>query len=226
MNGRDQIRVLLVDDQELVRTGFRLVLNTTQDITVVGEASTGRAALEATQAGLKVDVICMDVRMPDMNGIEATKAIVGTNTPSRILVLTTFDLDEYVYAALAAGASGFLLKDCGSTDLIAGIRAVHAGNAILAPTTTARLLQRFQPHLTDPDPGRRRDLVETLTPRELDVLTAIGRGLSNQEISQQLFLAETTIKSHIGHLLTKLDARDRIQLVILAYNTGLVIPQL
>lgn len=227
MSDPDLIRVLLVDDQELVRTGFRLVLKTTPDITVVGEAASGRSALEALQAGLEADVICMDVRMPDMDGIEATKAIVEAGIPSRILVLTTFDLDEYVYDALAAGASGFLLKECGSADLIAGIRAVHAGNAILAPTATARLLQRFQPHLAESDPGRRRrGLVEMLTARELDVLTAIGQGLTNQEISQRLFLAETTVKSHVGHLLTKLEVRDRIQLVILAYDTGLVVPKI
>ena len=218
-------RVLLVDDQDLVRTGFRLVLGTTSDIEVVGEAATGRAALELLEAGVGADVICMDVRMPDMDGIAATKEIVAAGNTARVLVLTTFVLDEYVYDALAAGASGFLLKDCGSADLISAIRAVHAGDAVLAPSVTARLIQRFHRHLGD-DPGRRRrELGRRLTEREIEVRTAVGEGLSNQEIAERLFLAETTIKSHIGHLLTKLDRRDRVQLVILAYDCGLVAPR-
>lgn len=221
------IRVLVVDDQELVRTGFVLVLDAMPDIEVVGEAGDGQAALDLLAGGLDVDVVCMDVRMPRLDGIEATRSLVEAGHRARVLVLTTFDLDEYVYDALAAGASGFLLKDCGSADLVAGVRAIAAGNSILAPAATTRLIERFRPHLSQPAPAeQRRALLDALSPREVDVLTAVGRGRTNQEIAAELFMAETTVKSHVGHLFTKLGARDRVQLVILAYDARLVDPQI
>lgn len=220
------IRVMLIDDQELVRTGFRLVLSTVSDIDVVAEAEDGAAALKLLRTGLEVDVCCMDIRMPRMNGIEATRAIVEEEHKTKVLVLTTFDHDQYVYEALATGASGFLLKDCGAHDLIAGIRTVASGNAILAPTATARLVERFRPHMEAPSPSARAEaLSNDLSPREIEVLTAIGQGMSNQEIAASLFMAETTVKSYVGRLLTKLDARDRVHLVIIAYDAGLAVPK-
>ncbi|MDK8894936.1 MULTISPECIES: response regulator transcription factor [Corynebacterium] len=223
MTERPGIRVLLVDDQELVRTGLRLVLNTTPDIRVVGEAGNGREALEKLKDGLAVDVVCMDVRMPEMDGIASTEAIVAAGLPAKVLVLTTFDLDEYVYDALAVGASGFLLKDCGSAELMAGIRTIAAGESVLAPTATTRLIRRFRPQLQEQELSpRREDVLELLSPRELEVLKAVGRGMKNQEIASTLYMAETTVKTHVGHLLMKLDARDRVQLVILAHEIGVV----
>lgn len=220
------IRVLLVDDQELVRTGFRLVLSTAPDIEVVGEAANGNEALELLESELAVDVCCMDIRMPHMDGIEATQAITAAGYPTRVIALTTFDLDEYAYEALAAGASGFMLKDCGATDLISGIRTVATGNAMLAPSTTARVIDRFRPHMAAPSPSTlAAKLSEELSPRELEVLTAIARGQSNQEIAASLHMAETTVKSHVGRLLSKLNARDRVHLVIIAYDAGLATPR-
>lgn len=220
------IRVLLVDDQELVRTGFRLVLRTASDIEVVGEAADGSEALQLLEGGLEADVCCMDIRMPHMNGIDATRAITAAGYPTRVIALTTFDLDEYVYEALAAGASGFLLKDCGAEDLIAGIRTVAAGNAMLAPSTTARVIDRFRPQMEAPSPrALAAELEEQLSPREREVLTAVAHGQTNQEIAASLHMAETTVKSHVGRLLHKLDARDRVHLVIIAYDAGLATPR-
>lgn len=220
------IRILLVDDQELVRTGFRLVLSTAENMDVVGEAADGREALELLEGGLAVDVCCMDIRMPRLDGIEAMRAIAAAGYPTRVIALTTFDRDEYVYEALAAGASGFLLKDCGAEDLLAGIRTVAAGNAMLAPSATARVIERFRPHMGAQSPAALADKLEAeLSPRELEVLTAIAQGLSNQEIASALHMAETTVKSHVGHLLSKLNARDRVHLVITAYDAGLVTPR-
>lgn len=220
------IRVLLVDDQQLVRTGFRLVLSTAPDIEVVGEAANGNEALELLESGLEVDVCCMDIRMPHMNGLEATRAITAAGYPTRVIALTTFDLDEYAYEALAAGASGFMLKDCGAADLISGIRTVATGNAMLAPSTTARVIDRFRPHMAATSPSTlAAKLAKELSPRELEVLTAIAQGQSNQEIAASLHMAETTVKSHVGRLLSKLNARDRVHLVIIAYDAGLATPR-
>ncbi|KUG57145.1 LuxR family transcriptional regulator [Serinicoccus chungangensis] len=226
------IRLFLVDDQALVRAGFRMVLDAQDDMSVVGEAGDGSAALDAI-AQTRPDVVLMDIRMPRMDGVEATRRLLrdpGPVEPPKVLVLTTFDLDDYVFAALRAGASGFLLKDAGPEELLAAIRAVHAGDAAMAPSTTRRLLERFVPDL--PDAGaesttaaRRRAAVSRLDPlteREREVLEAVGRGLTNGEIAAELFLAEATVKTHIGRVLAKLDLRDRVQMVITAYQTGLV----
>ena len=212
-------------------------------MTVVGEAGDGQAALDLL-AGLEVDVVLMDIRMPRMDGVAATAAICTTHSPvghrPRVVVLTTFDLDEYVYAALRAGASGFLLKDAGPADLLAAVRAVHLGDSVIAPSTTRRLIEHVMPHLppgpagpgpthptsppapsSPPAPGPRLD---SLTARELEVLTAVAQGLTNAEIAGALFLAEATVKTHIGRILHKLGLRDRVQMVLLAYDTGLVRP--
>lgn len=226
------IRLFLVDDQELVRAGFRMVLDAQADMTVVGEAGDGLAALEAVPA-TRPDVILMDIRMPRLDGVETTRRLVKDAVPGaeavKVLVLTTFDLDEYVFAALKAGASGFLLKDAGPAELLSAIRAVHAGDAAMAPSTTRRMLERFLPDL--PDAGaesaaaaERRaqlDRLEPLTEREREVLEAVGRGLTNSEIAAELFLAEATVKTHIGRVLHKLGLRDRVHMVITAYETGL-----
>lgn len=227
--GEGPIRLFLVDDQELVRAGFRMVLDAQSDMTVVGEAGDGAAAVDAIGA-TRPDVVLMDIRMPRLDGVEATRRLQERDDPARVLVLTTFDLDEYVYAALKAGASGFLLKDAGPAELLAAIRAVHAGDAAMAPSTTRRMLERFVPDL--PDAGgeaagaaeRRAALsrLEPLTEREREVLEAVGRGLTNGEIAAELFLAEATVKTHIGRVLHKLGLRDRVQMVITAYETGLV----
>ena len=213
------IRVLLVDDHALARTGFRMVLDTEPDIDVVGEAATGRQAIHSA-VRLQPDVVLMDVRMPELDGIAATSEITsrGTGAP-RVLILTTFDLDEYVYDALAAGASGFLLKDVGPAQLTEAIRVIAAGEALLAPTVTRRLIDELA------RAGRRRagtppDL-EQLTPRELEVLKLVAQGLSNAEIAKRLTVEETTIKTHVSRLLAKLDLRDRVQAVVLAYESGL-----
>ena len=218
------IRLLLVDDQALVRTGFRLVLDATPGMTVVAEAGTGEQAMTAVAEHPGIDVVLMDVRMPGLDGIAATETIRAEPDAPKVLILTTFDLDEYTYAALAAGASGFLLKDCGAADLVSAIRAVHAGDAVLSPSVTRRLIERFHPTF-DEGAAHRLDRVAALSEREVEVLTAVGRGLTNQEIAAELFVAETTVKSHLGHILTKLDLRDRVQLVILAYDAGLVRPR-
>ncbi|GMA21917.1 response regulator [Arsenicicoccus piscis] len=220
------IRLLLADDQELVRTGFRYVLDAQPDMVVVGEVKDGQAAVEAVAQG-GIDLVLMDIRMPRMDGVEATRQIRDSGAPTRVLVLTTFDLDEYVYAALKAGASGFLLKDAGPAELLSAIRAVHDGEAVVAPTATRRLLERFVPSLpTTADELRStHERLAELTDREREVLLAVGRGLSNQEIAADLYLAEATVKTHIGRILAKLHLRDRVQMVVLAYDTGLVRPR-
>ena len=218
------IRVLLVDDQALVRTGFRMIVDAEADLEVVGEAADGAEAVEAAHR-MRPDVVLMDVRMPRLDGVEATRRLAGPGVadPARVLVLTTFDLDEYVVEALRAGASGFLLKDVPPEDLVEAIRVVAAGDAIVAPSVTRRLLDRFAHLLPSPGAGPPARLGD-LTERELEVLKAVARGLSNAEIGRELYVSETTVKTHIGHLLMKLGLRDRVQAVVLAYETGLVRP--
>jgi DNA-binding NarL/FixJ family response regulator len=219
------IRVLLVDDQSLVRMGFRMILEAETDITVVGEAGDGAAAVSMA-AALRPDVVLMDVRMPGMDGIDATAAITAAGEAAKVLILTTYDLDHYVYAGLRAGASGFLLKDAPPADLLAAIRTVADGAAVLAPSTTRRLIDRFVPLLPDPERTTRRDsLLEALTGREADVFRLLARGQSNREIASELFLSESTIKIHVGHILAKLNLRDRVQAVVLAYESGLITPE-
>ncbi len=213
---------MLVDDQVLVRTGFRMVLGAQPDIEVVGEAADGAAAVEALRS-IEADVVLMDVRMPRMDGVEATRQICSSSSSGpRVLILTTFDLDEYAFAAIKAGASGFLLKDVPPADLLTAIRAVHAGDAVVAPSTTRRLLERFAVHLPD-DNDAPRDL-DGLTAREREVLVHVAQGLSNTEIAARLHLAEATVKTHLGRILAKLRLRDRAQAVVYAYETGLVVP--
>jgi DNA-binding NarL/FixJ family response regulator len=217
--------VLLVDDQPLLRVGFRMVLESQDDLTVLGEAGDGAEAVRLTTE-LDPDVVLMDVRMPEMDGIEATRQIVAAGSRSRVLILTTFDLDEYAFAGLRAGASGFLLKDVPPNDLLSGIRAVASGDAVVAPSVTRRLLDSFAHRL--PQPARAgADLetpLETLTAREREVLGELARGLSNAEIAERLVLAEATVKTHVGRILAKLDLRDRVQVVVFAYEVGLVLP--
>ena len=217
------IRVLIADDQALVRSGFRLILETRSDIDVVGEAEDGRRAV-ALAVDAEPDVILMDVRMPELDGIEATRQIVAAGSPARILVLTTFDLDEYVYAAIRAGASGFLLKDVRPRDLVDAIRLVADGNALLGPTVTRRLLDRFAAAV--PGGQDRPDPFATLSERELDILRLLAAGLSNAEIAGRLYLGESTVKTHVSSILRKLGVRDRVQAVIVAFEAGLVPPQL
>lgn len=215
----DPISVLIVDDQTLLRDSFRVLLDTTPGFAVVGEAGTGREAVQLALAQ-RPDVVLMDIRMPDMSGIEATERICAETGDTRVLVLTTFDLDEYVYGALRAGASGFLLKDTSAADLLAALRVVAAGDALLAPSVTRRLIAAFG---AQPRPSRtfhRR--LTGVTERERQILTLIARGLSNADIAAHLTLSQATVKSHVGRLLTKLNARDRAQLVVVAYETGLV----
>ena len=218
-------RVLLVDDQPLLRLGFRLVLETQPDLEVVGEAGDGRQGVSMTRA-LLPDVVLMDVRMPVMDGIEATRQIVESGSAARILVLTTFNLDEYVFAALRAGASGFLLKDVPPADLLSGIRAVAVGDAVVAPRVTRRLIDAFAGHLPDPSTGRSStdDRLHQLTEREREVLLEVARGRSNGEIAGRLHLSEATVKTHVGRILTKLALRDRVQVVVFAYEAGIVRP--
>ena len=219
------LRVLIVDDQALVRAGFRMILEAEEDVEVVGEAADGREAVAAAQR-LKPDVVLMDVRMPEMDGIEATRRLLAEDgAAAKIVMLTTFDMDEYVYDALRAGASGFLLKDVPPEQLVAGIRAVASGDALLAPSVTRRVIEEFvrRPPASVRTPTLPPKLSE-LTTRELEVLKLIARGLSNSEIAKELFVSETTVKTHVGHVLTKLDVRDRVQAVVLAYESGLVEP--
>jgi DNA-binding NarL/FixJ family response regulator len=216
------VRVLIADDQHLVRAGFRLILERQPEVCVIGEATTGAEALALAQ-DLVPDVILMDIRMPDIDGIAATRLILADpRTASvRILILTTFDLDEYVYSALKAGASGFLLKDLPPEQLAAAVRTVSQGDALLSPAITRRLIESFtSTRPAVPSPA----ILGQLTPRETDVLTLLARGLSNQEIAQELFVAETTVKTHVARLLAKLGLRDRVQAVVLAYQSGLVAP--
>jgi DNA-binding NarL/FixJ family response regulator len=220
------ITVLIVDDQPLQRLGFRMLLEAHPDTEVVGEAQNGVEAVRQAVA-LRPDVILMDVRMPGLDGIEATRRIVADGGRSHILMLTTFDLDEYVHAALRAGASGFLLKDAYPEELLAGIRAVAAGDAVIAPALTRRLLDAFTQHLGAPAGGSPATdpRLGTLTEREREILVAIGRGWTNGEIAERLVLSESTVKTHVGRVLAKVGARDRIQAVIFAYDLGLTRPQ-
>ena len=217
------IRVLLADDQELVREGFRMILDAQDDITVLGEAADGRQALRQARA-LQPDVVLMDIRMPGLDGLEATRQLLagGPTSGPRVLILTTFDLDTYVYEAMKAGASGFLLKDVPRRQLIEGVRTVATGDALLAPAITRRLIEQFV-QAPPPDSGVPEQLAG-LTERELDVLKRVARGRTNAEIAADLFLAETTVKTHLSHVLTKLGLRDRIHAVVVAYETGLVRP--
>jgi DNA-binding NarL/FixJ family response regulator len=214
------IRVVLADDQPLVRTALQMVITDTPDIDVAGQAGTGAEVVELA-GNLRPDVVVMDIRMPGMDGIEATRLITASPSPARVLVLTTFDDDEYVYAALRAGASGFLVKDMALEEILAAIRAVAAGDALIAPTVTRRLIEEFASR-PEPVPARRE--IGGITERERDVLTLVGRGLSNTEIAADLTISVATVKTYITRLLTKLDARDRVQLVITAYDAGLVTP--
>lgn len=230
------IRVMLVDDQQLVRAGFRMVLDAQPDIEVVGEAPDGQAAVEAlmgvaagtgegpAKGTVEADVVLMDVRMPRMDGVEAARLICAAPGGPKVLILTTFDLDEYAFAAIKAGASGFLLKDVPPPELISAIHSVHSGDAVVAPSTTRRLLDRFARHLPDRDARARRD-AGVLTAREREVLLHVARGLSNAEIAKLLHLAEATVKTHLGRILAKLNLRDRAQAVVYAYETGLVRPE-
>ena len=214
------IRVVLADDQALVRTGLRMILENAPDLEVVGEAGDGAEAV-AVVARTDPDVVLMDVRMPDVDGVEATRRILAADPDGpRILVLTTFDLDEYVYAALRAGASGFLLKDTLAPDLLSAVRVVAAGNAVVAPTVTRRLLDRFVGTLPEPPAGH--PALDALTPREREVLGLVARGLSNAEIAGRLYLSEGTVKTHVGRILAKLGLRDRVQAAVYAYESGLV----
>jgi DNA-binding NarL/FixJ family response regulator len=215
------MRVLLADDQELFREGVRLILETADDISVVGEAADGFEAVRQARL-LEPDVVLMDVRMPRLDGLEATRRILAERSQTRVIVLTTFDLDEYVYAAMKAGASGFLLKDLRREQLIGAIRTAAAGDALLAPAVVRRLIERFcgQP---PPANGLPEQMAE-LTARELEVLKLVARGLSNRQIGESLFLSEATVKTHLAHVYAKLGVRDRVQAVVLAYETGLVHP--
>jgi len=216
------VRVLIADDQHLVRTGFRMILQTEPGIEVIAEATTGREAVTVARE-LRPDVVLMDIRMPDLDGIEATRQILARNSepPSRVLMLTTFDLDEYVFDALRAGASGFLLKDVPASQLATAIRTIAAGDALLAPAITRRLIERF---VAAPPATPRPPELDELTRRELEVLGLLAKGMSNAEIAAELIIAETTVKTHLTRLLMKLGLRDRVQAVVLAYQTGIVSP--
>ncbi|GAA3368829.1 response regulator transcription factor [Streptomyces sannanensis] len=212
------VRVLLADDQPLVRAGLRVLMADTPDLDVVGEAGTGAEAVRLVE-DVHPDVVVMDIRMPGMDGIEATQLIAAGAGPTRVLVLTTFDDDDYVYASLRAGASGFLVKDMALEDILAGIRVVAAGDALIAPSVTRRLIEEFAAR---PEPAPPQRPVEGITEREREVLTLVGRGLSNSEIADRLCITVATAKAHVARLFTKLDARDRVHLVIIAYESGLV----
>ena len=216
------IRIAIVDDQALVRTGFRMVLDAEPDLVVVGEAGDGAAAVELARS-IPIDVMLMDVRMPGVDGIAATAEVTAGPAAPRVIVLTTFDLDEYAFAAIRAGASGFLLKDARPQELTTAIRTVHAGEAALAPRVTRRMIELFAADL--PPAGTadaRAALFDPLSPREREILVAIAEGLNNSELASRFFLSESTVKTHVGRILQKLDARDRVHLVILAYEHGLL----
>jgi DNA-binding NarL/FixJ family response regulator len=221
------VSVVLVDDQPLIRTGFRMILHATDDIRVIGEAGEGRAAIEVVNE-TQPDVVLMDVRMPGTDGIEATREIVASGSRSRVLILTTFDLDEYAFAALKAGASGFLLKDVPPGDLTAAIRIVAAGDAVVSPRITRELLDRYAALLPTPDESSSEPaihpLLARLTEREGEVLLALARGLSNSEIAAEMSLSEATVKTHVTRILAKLELRDRVQAVVLAYEQRLIQP--
>ena len=218
------VRVFLADDQRLVRAGFRMVLESQPDIEVVGEAGDGADAVRQLSR-TPADVVLMDVRMPVMDGIDATRELCSRPSGPRVVVLTTFDLDEYAFAAIRAGASGFLLKDAPPEDLLDAVRTVHAGDGVVAPSTTRRLLSHLAAQPAGPDgAGAAEDRLAPLTDRERDVLLRIGEGMTNAEIAGSLFLSETTVKTHVGRVFAKLGLRDRVQAVIVAYETGLVRP--
>jgi DNA-binding NarL/FixJ family response regulator len=215
------IRIVIADDQALVRTGFRMILEAEPDLHVVVEAKDGAEAIEATRH-TRPDIVLMDIRMPTIDGLEATRRLMQSAHPPRVLMLTTFDLDEYIFDALHAGASGFLLKDVPPEQLIAGIRTVHEGESLLAPTVTRRLIQAFvRDHPPSPQPPPQ---LADLTARELDILNLVARGLSNAEIAEQLVVSNATVKTHVGRVLAKLGLRDRVQAVVLAYETGIIRP--
>jgi DNA-binding NarL/FixJ family response regulator len=214
------IRVLIADDQALVRTGFRVILNAEPDLEVVGEAADGRQTIEAVRTQ-RPDVVLMDIRMPNLDGIEATRRLAAAAHAPRVLILTTFDLDQYVYDALRAGASGFLLKDATAEELLQAVRVVAAGEALLSPSITRRLIADYARR---PPPNERPAALDELTPRELEVLRLIARGLSNRDIARKLVLGDATIKTHVARIFAKLDLHDRTQAVVLAYETGLVTP--
>jgi DNA-binding NarL/FixJ family response regulator len=221
------IRVVLVDDQQLVRAGFRMVIDSQPDLTVVGEAGDGAAAVDLVRR-TPADVVLMDIRMPGTDGIAATEQVTALPEPPRVVVLTTFDLDEYVVAAIGAGASGFLLKDAPPEEMLAAVRTVHAGDSVIAASSTRRLLQHVAPMLRgsgsgSPAHGDPRALAE-LTPRETEVLVLMAYGATNTEIAGRLFVSEATVKTHVGRVLSKTGSRDRVQAVVLAYRTGLVAP--
>ena len=211
------IRVLVADDQSMVRAGFRMLLGGEDDIEVVAEASNGLEAVDKAER-FHPSVVLMDIRMPELNGLEATRRILSTNPTARVLILTTFDLDDYIYEALRAGASGFVLKDDPPEQLIAAIRTVAAGDALLSPTVTKRVIKQFT-HVPRPTPPPELD---ELTTRECEILRLIAEGLSNAEIGERLYISETTVKTHVTHVLRKLNLRDRVQAVVLAYQNGLV----
>jgi DNA-binding NarL/FixJ family response regulator len=215
------IRVLVVDDQAMIRAGFSALLGAQPGIEIAGDASDGAEAITAVRA-LRPDVVLMDIRMPVLDGIEATRVIVADEPAPRVLILTTFDLDDYVYEALRAGASGFLLKDARADELVAAVRVVAAGDALLAPSVTRRLIAEFAARPDGPPP--RPERLQSLTPRETEVLVLVAGGLSNAEIAGRLVLAEQTVKTHVGRILAKLGLRDRTQAVVLAYESGLVRP--
>jgi DNA-binding NarL/FixJ family response regulator len=217
------VRVLLVDDQALIRAGFRMILEAEEDLEVVGECADGTQAIDSVKR-FAPDVVLMDIRMPEMDGIEATRRIVGGDgeTAVKVLMLTTFDLDEYVYDALRAGASGFLLKDVPADQLVAGIRLVAQGDALLAPSVTRRLIQEFS--RSSRGRGERPAGLDELTPREFEVFQLLARGMSNAEIAGDLIVSETTVKTHVARILMKLEVRDRVQAVVLAYESGVVAP--
>jgi DNA-binding NarL/FixJ family response regulator len=220
------IRVMIVDDQAMVRVGFRMILESEDDFTVVGEAVDGQDAVEMVDRA-RPDVVLMDVRMPRLDGIAATEQIVRTGTAEArpgVLMLTTFDMDEYIYAALRAGASGFLLKDAPPEQLIEAIRVVARGEALLAPSVTRRVIEEFSRHTPVAPRSAEVPGLADLTERELEVLKLVAKGLSNAEIAESLYLGEATVKTHLGRVLSKLDLRDRVQVVVLAYETGLITP--
>jgi DNA-binding NarL/FixJ family response regulator len=214
--------VLIADDQALMRAGFRMILESEPDLKVVGEAADGREAV-AEAARLRPDVVLMDVRMPEMDGIEATRRLLDGNDDTKVVMLTTFDMDEYVYEALRAGASGFLVKDVPPEQLVAGIRSVASGDTLVAPSVTRRLIQEFVRRPPDALRSAPQELAR-LTEREVEVLRRMARGRSNAEIATELFVSETTVKTHVAHVLAKLGVRDRVQAVVFAYESGLVLP--
>lgn len=226
LTGQEQIKILLVDDQPLLRMGFRLILEGEDDLTVVGEASDGAEAVRLVSE-LQPDVVLMDVRMPAMDGIEATRRISAAGSEARVIILTTFDLDEYAFSGLQAGASAFLLKDVAPAELVHAVRVVASGDAVVAPRITQRLLETYVRggHAPGAAAAPHRDpLLDELTPRETEILTTIAEGLSNAEIAHKFFLSEATVKTHVRRILSKLQLRDRVQVVVYAYETGLVVP--